>query len=174
MQPKTHIRAGTEEVVRRERRLWVCFLFCVLKDPKLFAMGVIGGGSKYLTGFKETDKDVCIVLPFLGFISRVVVAAAAFTLVFLMGGWVLQEEDGKTISVHATDGEKTAGFGQDSEALAREENQRAERRLEASVNRKRGDSDNDPAKHPVDVVASFVQTFTEPEDIDVSEKLAKP
>jgi hypothetical protein len=56
-------------------------------------MAVIGGGSKYLTGFKETDKDVCIVLPSLGFISRVV--AAAFTLVFLMGGWVLQEEDGK-------------------------------------------------------------------------------
>jgi hypothetical protein len=46
--------------------------------------------------------------------------------------------------------------------------------LEASVNRKRGDSDNDPAKRPVDVLASFVQTFTEPEDIDVSEKLAKP
>jgi hypothetical protein len=41
-------------------------------------MAVIGGGSKYLTGFKETDKDVCIVLPSLGFISRVV-AAAAFT-----------------------------------------------------------------------------------------------
>jgi len=136
-------------------------------------MAVIGGGSKYLTGFKETDKDVCIVRPSLGFISRVVAAAAAFALVFLMGGWVLQE-DGKTISVHATDGEKTTGFGQDSEALAREENQRAERRLEASVNRKRGDSDNDPAKHPVDVLASFVQTFTEPEDIDVSEKLAKP
>jgi hypothetical protein len=57
-------------------------------------------------------------------------------------------------------------FGPDSEALAREENQRAERRLEASVNEKRGDSDNDPAKHPVDVLASFVQTFTEPEDID--------
>jgi hypothetical protein len=130
-------------------------------------MAVIGGGSKHLTGFKETDKDVCIVLPSLGFISRVVAAAAAaFTLVFLMGGWVLQEEDGKTISVHATDGEKTTGFGQDSEALAREENQRAERRLEASVNEKRGDSDNDPAKHPVDVLASFVQTFTEPEDID--------
>jgi hypothetical protein len=138
-------------------------------------MAVIGGGSKYLTGFKETDKDVCIVLPSLGFISRVVAAAAAaFTLVFLMGGWILQEEDGKTISVHATDGEKTTGFGQDSEALAREENQRAERRLEASVNRKRGDSDNDPAKRPVDVLASFVQTFTEPEDIDVSEKFAKP
>jgi len=48
-----------------------------------------------------------------------------------MGGWVLQEEDGKTISVHATDGEKTTGFGQDSEALARDEKQRAERRLEA-------------------------------------------
>ncbi len=115
------------------------------------------------------------MLPSLGFISRVVAAAAAaFTLVFLMGGWVLQEEDGKTISVHATDGEKTTDFGQDSEALAREENQRAERRLEASVNRKRGDSDNDPAKRPVDVLASFVQTFTEPEDIDVSEKFAKP
>jgi len=85
-----------------------------------------------------------------------------------VGGWVLQEEDGKTISVHATDGEKTTGFGPDSEALEREENQRAERRLEASVNEKRGDSD------PVDVLASFVQTFTEPEDIDVSEKLAKP
>jgi hypothetical protein len=66
-------------------------------------MAAIGGGSKYLTGFKETDKDVCIVLPSLGFISRVVVAAA-FMLVFLMGGWVVQEEDGKTISVHATDG----------------------------------------------------------------------
>ncbi|KAH9534331.1 hypothetical protein CY35_17G000200 [Sphagnum magellanicum] len=90
-------------------------------------MAVIGGGSKYLTGFKETDKD---------------------------------EEDGKTISVHATDGEKTTVLGQDSEALVREENQRAERRLEASVNRKRGGSDNDPAKHPVDVLASFVQTFT--------------
>jgi hypothetical protein len=115
------------------------------------------------------------VLPSLGFISRVVAAAAAaFTLVFLMGGWVLQEEDGKTISVHATDGEKTTDFGQDSEAPAREENQRAERRLEASVNRKRVDSDNDPAKRPVDVLASFVQTFTEPEDIDVSEKFAKP
>jgi hypothetical protein len=137
-------------------------------------MAVIGGGSKYLTGFKETDKDVCIVLPSLGFISRVVVVATAFTLVFLMGGWVLQEEDGKTISVHATNGEKTTGFGQDSEALAREENQRAERRLEASVNRKRGDSNNDPAKHPVDVLASFVQMFTEPEDIDVNEKLTKP
>jgi hypothetical protein len=46
--------------------------------------------------------------------------------------------------------------------------------LEASVNRKRGGSDNDPAKHPVDVLASFVQTFTKLEDIDVSEKLAKP
>ncbi|CAM6033323.1 unnamed protein product [Sphagnum compactum] len=69
------------------------------------------------------------------------------------------EEDGTTISVHATDGEKTTGFGQDSEALAGEENQRAERRLEASVNRKRGGSDNDPAKHPVDVLVSFVQTF---------------
>jgi hypothetical protein len=91
-----------------------------------------------------------------------------------MGGWVLQEEDGKTISVHATDGEKTIGFGQDSEALAREENQRAERRLEASVTRKRRGSDNDPAKHSVDVLASFVQTFTKPEDIDVSEELAKP
>jgi hypothetical protein len=104
-------------------------------------MAVIGGGSKYLTRFKETDKD---------------------------------EEDGKTISVHATDGEKTVGFGQDSEALAREENQRAERRLEASVTRKRRGSDNDPAKHSVDVLASFVQTFTKPEDIDVSEELAKP
>ncbi len=51
-------------------------------------MAVIGGGSKYLTGFKETDKDVCIVLPSLGFISRVVVAAAAaFTLGFF-DGWV--------------------------------------------------------------------------------------
>ncbi|CAK9237579.1 unnamed protein product [Sphagnum jensenii] len=97
-------------------------------------MAVIGGGSKYLTRFKETDKD---------------------------------EEDGKTISVHATDGEKTIGFGQDSEALAREENQRAERRLEASVTRKRRGSDNDPAKHSVDVLASFVQTFTKPEDIDL-------
>jgi hypothetical protein len=44
----------------------------------------------------------------------------------------------------------------------------------AGVNRKRGGSDNDPAKHPVDVLASFVQTFTKPEDIDVSEKVAKP
>jgi hypothetical protein len=60
------------------------------------------------------------------------------------------------------------------EALPREANQRAERRLEASVNRKRGGSDNDPAKLPVDVLASFVQTFTKPEDIDVSEKLEKP
>jgi hypothetical protein len=140
-------------------------------------MAVIGGGSKHLTGFKETDKDVCIVLPSLGFISRVCCCCCYFYASFFVGwvgGWVLQEEDGKTISVHATDGEKTTGFGPDSEALAREENQRAERRLEASVNEKRGDSDNDPAKHPVDVLASFVQTFTEPEDIDVSEKLAKP
>ncbi|CAK9879174.1 unnamed protein product [Sphagnum jensenii] len=96
-------------------------------------MAVIGGGSKYLTGFKETDKD---------------------------------EEDGKTISVHATDGGKTIGFGQDSEALTREENQSAERRLEASITRKRVGSDNDPATHSVDVLASFVQTFTKPEDID--------
>jgi hypothetical protein len=95
---------------------------------------------------------------FSQFHSRVIaVAAVAFTLVFLMGGWVLQEEDGKAISVHVTDGGKTTGFGQDSEALAKEENQRAERRLEASVNMKRGDSDDDPAKHPVDVLASFVQ-----------------
>jgi hypothetical protein len=51
------------------------------------------------------------VLPSLGFTSRVVAAAAAaFTLVFLMGGWVLQEEDGKTISVHATDGGKNHRF----------------------------------------------------------------
>jgi hypothetical protein len=70
-------------------------------------------------------------------------------------------------------GVKTTVLGQDSEALVREENQRAERRLEASVNRKRGGSDNDPAKHPVDVLASFVQTFTKLEDIDVSEKLPK-
>jgi hypothetical protein len=91
-----------------------------------------------------------------------------------MGGRVLQEEDGKTISVHATDGGKTIGFGLDSEALAREENQSAERRLEASVTRKRVGSDNDPATHSVDVLASFVQTFTKPEDIDVSEELAKP
>jgi hypothetical protein len=91
-----------------------------------------------------------------------------------MGGRVLQEEDGKTISVHATDGGKTIGFGQDSEALAREENQSAERRLEASVTRKRVGSANDPATHSVDVLASFVQTFTKPEDIDVSEELAKP
>jgi hypothetical protein len=35
-------------------------------------------------------------------------------------------------------GVKTTVLGQDSEALVREENQRAERRLEASVNRKRG------------------------------------
>jgi hypothetical protein len=51
-------------------------------------MAVIGGVSKYLTGLKETDKDVCIVLPSLGFISRVVVAAVTFTLVILLGGWV--------------------------------------------------------------------------------------
>lgn len=57
VQPKTRIRVGTEE---RERRLWVWFLFCVLNDPKVFAMAVIGGGSKYLTGFKETDKDVLV------------------------------------------------------------------------------------------------------------------
>jgi hypothetical protein len=70
-------------------------------------------------------------------------------------------------------GVKTTVLGQDSEALVREENQKAERRLEASVNRKRGGSDNDPAKHPVDVLASFMQTFTKREDIDVSEKLPK-
>ena len=38
----------------------------------------------------------------------------------------------------------------------------------AMVNRKRGGVHSDPAKHPVDVLAAFVQTFTKKEDVDVS------
>jgi hypothetical protein len=75
-------------------------------------MAGVGGGSKYLTGFKDADKDVSIVLSSLGFSSKVV-AAAAFVCVcvcFWTGGWVLQEEDGETISVHATDGGKNHRF----------------------------------------------------------------
>jgi hypothetical protein len=76
-------------------------------------MAGVGGGSKYLTGFKDADKDVGIVLSSLGFSSKVVVAAAFFVCVcvfFWTGGWVLQEEDGETISVHATDGGKNHRF----------------------------------------------------------------
>jgi len=43
-------------------------------------MAGVGGGSKYLTGFKDADKDVSIVLSSLGFSSKVV-AAAAFVCV---------------------------------------------------------------------------------------------
>jgi hypothetical protein len=43
-------------------------------------MAGVGGGSKYLTGFKDADKDVSIVLSSLGFGSKVV-AAAAFVCV---------------------------------------------------------------------------------------------
>lgn len=38
----------------------------------------------------------------------------------------------------------------------------------AMVNRKRGGIHSDPAKHPVDVLAAFVQTFTKKEDVEVS------
>ena len=38
----------------------------------------------------------------------------------------------------------------------------------AKVNRKRGGIHRDPAKHPVDVLAAFVQTFTKKEDVEVS------
>jgi hypothetical protein len=75
-------------------------------------MAGVGGGSKYLTGFKDADKDVSIVLSSLGFSSKVV-AAAAFVCVCVCvwtGGWVLQEGDGETISVHATDGGKNHRF----------------------------------------------------------------
>jgi hypothetical protein len=89
-------------------------------------MAAIGGGSKYLTEFKETDKDVLVKI------------------------------------VKLSQGRKTKGRKGDWKQYV------------AGVNRKRGGSDNDPAKHPVDVLASFVQTFTKPEDIDVSEKVAKP
>jgi hypothetical protein len=54
------------------------------------AMAGVGGGSKYLTGFKDADKDVSIVLSSLGFSSKVVAAAAFVCLcvcVFL-DGWV--------------------------------------------------------------------------------------
>ena len=37
----------------------------------------------------------------------------------------------------------------------------------AVVNRKRGGINSDPAKHPVDVLAAFVQTFTKKEDVEV-------
>lgn len=37
----------------------------------------------------------------------------------------------------------------------------------AVVNKERGGSHSDPAKHPVDVLSSFVQTFTKQEDIEV-------
>jgi hypothetical protein len=77
-------------------------------------MAGVGGGSKYLTGFKDADKDVSIVLSSLGFSSKVVAAAAFVCLCvcvcFWTGGWVLQEEDGETISVHATDGGKNHRF----------------------------------------------------------------
>jgi len=38
----------------------------------------------------------------------------------------------------------------------------------ANVNRKRGGTHSDPAKHPVDVLAAFVKTFTKKEDIEVA------
>jgi hypothetical protein len=47
-------------------------------------MAGVGGGSKYLTGFKDADKDVSIVLSSLGFSSKVV-AAAAFVCVCVFG-----------------------------------------------------------------------------------------
>lgn len=38
----------------------------------------------------------------------------------------------------------------------------------ANVNKKRGGTHSDPAKHPVDVLASFVQTFSRKEDVEVT------
>lgn len=43
----------------------------------------------------------------------------------------------------------------------------------AMVNRKRGGIHSDPAKHPVDVLAAFVQTFTKKEDIEVTFQLER-
>ncbi len=43
-------------------------------------MAGVGGGSKYLTGFKDADKDVSIVLSSLGFSSKVVAAVAVVCL----------------------------------------------------------------------------------------------
>ncbi|KAG0564955.1 hypothetical protein KC19_8G152400 [Ceratodon purpureus] len=41
----------------------------------------------------------------------------------------------------------------------------------AMVNRKRGGVHSDPAKHPVDVLAAFVQTFTKKEDVDLVKRV---
>ncbi|CAM6032761.1 unnamed protein product [Sphagnum compactum] len=88
-------------------------------------MAGVGVGSKYLTGFKDADKDVLVKI------------------------------------VKLSQGRKTRGRKGDWKQYV------------AGVNRKRGGSDNDPAKHPVDVLASFVQTFTKPEDIDVIKRIRK-
>lgn len=42
----------------------------------------------------------------------------------------------------------------------------------AMVNKKRGGTHSDPARHPVDVLAAFVQTFTKKEDVEVILSLA--
>lgn len=41
----------------------------------------------------------------------------------------------------------------------------------AMVNKKRGGTHSDPARHPVDVLAAFVQTFTKKEDVELVKRL---
>jgi len=81
--------------------------------------------SKYLTGFKETDMDVLIMI---------VRTALAQQIKGQMGGWL---------------------------------------EFVSSVNAKSGGSETDPASHHFDVLAAFVKTFTNDEDIQTVKRIRK-